>query len=326
MGTAQANPKASTAQQKKLTPIQMGCVCLLLIASIGGVLLSIINRNAPHIASIASTPTFHNGDTVTVSGTWACGSSLAALDELTAVIRNDPAKRTRVLNLTHSRLLVSGLHVKILSAGLKATQVQALDSGMECWVLSEDLKLSAPTTVRVAPAIPAGQQTVFANVDLLRKAASPVLPSVAWRDLGEHGGFMGATDDIELHPGTGYSPSTINYCISSRVENRVEEAVIDAFVTSPGVLVLARLKVTAAAIQWFNSVGKPVPAGLAVAIRDGKPFQTTAGGLSVEYVLDPCSGTVKQPNGSRYRCVTMDLAIKPASGAWPPSVCRSSNH
>jgi hypothetical protein len=265
-----------------------------------------------------------NGDTVAINGTWACGSSVAALNELTPEVLKS-ATRNRVLGKSHSRLLWSGLHVKILSAGPSITQVRALDNDMECWVLSDALRVGTAVAANVGSDIPGAHQTVFANVALLQKAASPVLPSVGWNDHGESMGFMGTTDDIKLRPGNGLLQSTVDYCISSRSGNRVEEAVISAFVESPKDLPLARAKVKDAAVQWFKAVGKPLPTEMLASIAQGKHFKATTEGLSVEYVVDRCPSPIKQPDGTSYRCIMMDLAMKPPEGAWPTQSCRSNN-
>jgi hypothetical protein len=271
-----------------------------------------------------------NGDTVAINGTWACGSSVAALNELTPEVLKS-ATRNRVLGKSHSRLLWSGLHVKILSAGPSITQVRALDNDMKCWVLSDAVRVGTAVAANVGPDIPGAHQTAFANVALLQKAASPVLPSVGWNDHGESMGFMGTTDDIKLRPGSEtitISGSTVDYCISSRFRNRVEEAVISALVESPKDLPLARAKVKAAAVQWFKAVGKPPPSGMLAAIAQDRQFKATTEGLSVEYVIDRCAGTpIRQPNGTSYRCNMMDLAMKPANSAWPTISwnCRSIN-
>lgn len=136
---------------------------------------------------------------------------------------------------------------------------------------------------------------------------------------------MGTTDDIKLRPGNGLLRSTVDYCISSRSGNRVEEAVISAFVESPRDLPLARAKVKAAAVQWFRSVGKSLPPGILAAVSQDKQFTTTTEGLSVEYVLDRCASPIKQPDGTVYRCNMMDLAMKPADSAWPKDGCRSNS-
>jgi hypothetical protein len=268
----------------------------------------------------------HNGDTVTIAGTWACASSVAALNELTPEVMKG-ATRNRLLGRTHSRLLWSGLHVKILSAGASATQVRALDNDMECWVLPDAVRLGAAVGANVEHDIPGEQQTAFANVDLLRKATSPVLPSVRWNDHGENAGFMGTTDDNKLRPGSGMLRSSVDYCISSRLRNSVEEAVISAFVESPKDLPRARAMVKAAAVQWFKAVGKSVPSGILAAIAQDKQFETTTDGLSVEYTVDRCASPLRQPDGTLYRCKMMDLAMKPANNAWPKASwnCRSIN-
>jgi hypothetical protein len=279
-------------------------------------------------SGVATRGVHHNGGTVTISGTWACGSSVAALNELTPAVLNSAA-RNLVLARTHSRLVWSGLHVKILSEGPSMTLVLALDTGMECWVLSDAVKTSTPVAASVETGVLGPRETVFTNIDVLQKAVTPVLPTVRWNDHGQGAGFMGTTDDIELRPGSELSPSTVDYCISSHVGNHVEEAVISAFVTSPKDLPLARAKVRAAAVQWFKTVGKTVPPGILAAIAENKPFKTTTDGMSVEYVLDRCAGKngIKQSDGTRYRCSMMDLAMKPADDVWPDSSwnCRSTS-
>jgi hypothetical protein len=172
--------------------------------------------------------------------------------------------------------------------------------------------------------IPAAQETVFANVALLQKATSPILPSVGWGDTREHAGFMGTTDYIKLRPGNGLLRSTVDYCISSHFGNRVEEAVISAYFESPKDLPLAKMKLTAAAVQWFKTVGKPLPPAILAAIAQDRQFKTREDELSVEYVVDRCASPMRQPDGTFYRCNVMDLAMKPARNAWPKDWnCRS---
>ncbi len=154
------------------------------------------------------------------------------------------------------------------------------------------------------------QQNTFTDVGLLQKAAVPILSSVGWKDLGSGAGFYGSSQ-IEL-PTTGFVPSTVRYSISGEARNRADQALISAFIASARDLTAGRTKVEAAATQWFKSVGKPVPGGLIPAIKTGKPFQSATGGLSVEYVVERGTGSpIKQPDGTSYRCTTMDLTIKP---------------
>ena len=154
------------------------------------------------------------------------------------------------------------------------------------------------------------QQPIFTNVGLLQKAAVPILSSVGWKDLGSGAGFYGSSQ-IEL-PTSGFVPSTVRYSISGKAGNRADQALISAFIASPRDLTAGRAKVEAAATRWFKSVGKPIPAGLIAAIKTGKPFESAAGGLSARYVVERCTGSpIKQPDGTSYRCTTMDLTIKP---------------
>jgi hypothetical protein len=207
----------------------------------------------------------------------------------------------------------------------------ALAVGMLLWIVlsiprPSSVGNSNPPTVaaNVEHDIPGAQQTVFANVALLQKATSPILPSVGWSDTREHAGFMGTTDDIKLRPGNGLLRSTVDYCISSHFGNRVEEAVISAYVESPKDLPLAKVELTAAAVQWFKAVGKSLPSGILAAIAQHRQFKTTGDELSVEYVVDRCASPMKQPDGTFYRCNMMDLAMKPAHNAWPKDWnCRS---
>lgn len=154
------------------------------------------------------------------------------------------------------------------------------------------------------------QQNTFTNVELLQKAAAPILPRADWEDLGPGYGFYGLSR-IEL-PTMGFVPSRIKYSISGKARNRADQALISAFIASARDLATGRAKVEAAASQWFKSVAKPIPAGLIAAIKAGKPFQSMTGGLSVKYVVERGMGnSIKQPDGTSYRCTTMDLTIKP---------------
>lgn len=154
------------------------------------------------------------------------------------------------------------------------------------------------------------QQSTFTNVSLLQRAARPILSSLEWRNLGSGIGFFGSCE-AEL-PTAGFVPSTVSYSISGKAENRVDEALISAFIASARDLTAGRAKIEAVAAQWFKSVGKPAPAGLITAIRTGKPFQRAAGGLSMQYVVERGRGTpIKQPDGTSYRSTTMVLTIRP---------------
>ena len=131
--------------------------------------------------------------------------------------------------------------------------------GMFLWIAlsipsppsTEDNSNGPAVAANVSHDIPGAQQNVFANVALLQKATSPVMPSVGWNEtVGE--GFMGTTDDIKVRPGNGLLRSTVDYCISGHTRNSVEEAVISAFVESPKDLPLARAKVKDAAVQCLR--------------------------------------------------------------------------
>jgi len=155
------------------------------------------------------------------------------------------------------------------------------------------------------------QYNVFADVRLLQRAATPVLPSVGWKDLGSGGGFYGSSQ-IEIAT-TGFMPSTLRYSISGRVATRADQALISAFIASPGDLTVGRRKVEDAAVQWFKTTGKPVPSGLAAAIKAGLPFRGVTAGLSVQYTVERGTGNpIRQPDGTSYRCTTMDLKIGPS--------------
>jgi hypothetical protein len=172
------------------------------------------------------------------------------------------------------------------------------------------IKLCIGLTACFAAALWGQPQTVFTNVSLLQKAASPVLSSVGWKNLGYDGGYYGSSE-IKL-PSDGFVPSTVRYSISSPTANKVQKALISAFIASPGDLVRGKLTVQVAAAQWFKSVNKPIPAGLVAAIRRGAPFKGVADGVSVEYVVERGTGNaIKQPDGSSYRCTTMDLMLRP---------------
>ncbi len=188
---------------------------------------------------------------------------------------------------------------------------------------------AAQAATRAEQNISASREAVFSNVTLLQRAVSPVLPSVTWtNENGHHDrlpGYMGNTNIVEL-PSHSIMPSSLEYCISGHASDRVEEAVIAAMVNSPRDLPAAKAKMKAAAVQWFKAVGKTTPAGMVAAIEGSKRFTATADGLTVEYLLDRCpQANIKQPDGTRFRCVMMDLAIKPAEGVWPDASwnCRS---
>ena len=154
------------------------------------------------------------------------------------------------------------------------------------------------------------QLDVFTNVGTVQNAAVPILSRAGWKDLGSGVGFYGSSQ-IEL-PTAVFVPSTVKYSISGKAGNRVDQALISSFIASPRDLTAGRAKLEAAATQWFKSVGKPVSAGLVTAIKTGKPFQSTAGGLSTTYVVERGAGNpIKQPDGTSYRCTTMDLTINP---------------
>ena len=163
----------------------------------------------------------------------------------------------------------------------------------------------------VSSVLPA-QQNVFTNVGLLQKATTPVLPPVGWKDLGSGLGFYGSNQILIAE--IGFVPSTLKYSISGNTRNRVDEVLISVFIASPKHLATGKSKLQAAAALWFKSVGKAIPVGLAAAINAGRSFRSrdTTGGLLVEYVVARGMGSlIKQPDGSSYRCTTMDLKMGP---------------
>lgn len=156
----------------------------------------------------------------------------------------------------------------------------------------------------------AASQNTFTNVDLLQRAAAPILSNVGWKNIGSGLGFYGSSE-VRL-PSTAFVPSTVSYSISGNTGNRVDQALVSAFIASPRDLTAGRAKFEAVVTQWFQSVGTPVPAGLLAAIKTGKRFQGAAGGLSIQYAVERGMGsTIKQPDGTSYRSTTMDLTIKP---------------
>ncbi len=193
-----------------------------------------------------------------------------------------------------------------------------------------------PGTDEPRPAAAAQTPTVFANVNLLQAAVFPVLPRADWDpyvpgrpDLG----FLGV-EEINLIPTKGLVPSTVNYCISGKVRETVDEAVIEATVMSPKDIPAAKTKVVAAATQWFRSIDSPLPTGLLPAIGAGKRFEATANGLSVEYVVFRRGKPVKQgtlrSDGSiatvdskDYQPTAMALAVKQADKSWA-NECRDA--
>lgn len=111
---------------------------------------------------------------------------------------------------------------------------------------------------------------------------------------------------------TGFVPSTLRYSISGNTRDRVDEALISVFIASPTHLEIGKSKLQAAAVAWFKSVGKAMPVGLVAAINAGRSFRSrgTSGGLLIEYVVARGTGSsIKQPDGSSYRCTTMDLKM-----------------
>ncbi|MCC7174406.1 MAG: hypothetical protein IT159_04345 [Bryobacterales bacterium] len=151
---------------------------------------------------------------------------------------------------------------------------------------------------------------VFANIPLLQSAASPVLPSADWVQLNKldaKSGFVGGVE-FQLHS-AGLVKSVVEYFISGKAKDRVDQVKISAFIASPEDLATGTTTLEAAAAQWFKSVGVAMPEGLDSAIRAGKDFDGATGPLGVEYVLSR-GNPVKQPDGSSYRVTLMDLTIK----------------
>jgi hypothetical protein len=150
---------------------------------------------------------------------------------------------------------------------------------------------------------------IFGDVGALRDAAAPVLPSAGWRNLGDGTGFYGSSQ-VEL-PTVGFVPSTVRYSITGSTNDRVDKALISAFIASPVDLPAGRAKLKAAAVRWFRWTRTPLPADLIGAIDTGRPFVSRSG-LAVRYVVERCGGNaIRQPDGSLYRCTTMELTITP---------------
>src|SRR5258706_8408710 len=80
----------------------------------------------------------HTGDTVTVRGSWPCGSSPAALDEMTRwLVRRDSREAARVAIETGSSIVEAGDEVEDLDLGFMRTKLRVLRTDTQCWVVSE---------------------------------------------------------------------------------------------------------------------------------------------------------------------------------------------
>jgi hypothetical protein len=113
------------------------------------------------------------------------------------------------------------------------------------------------------------EQDLFSDVRLLQRAAAPVVPSVAWRNIGA-AGFLGS-ETVEIR-GRGLVPSNIQYDIMGKTGSRVDEVSISAFVASLNDLSVCKTRLDAAAIQWFRAVGVSYPNALHGAIRADTKF------------------------------------------------------
>ena len=156
------------------------------------------------------------------------------------------------------------------------------------------------------------EQPLFDNTALLQKAAAPILPAVGWKNLGEGLGFYGS-GQMTLPP-TGFVESTLTYSISGNSRTHVEKVLFSVFIASPTDLIKGRQLLEQAFTQWAKTVNLPVPTGLGTAIKTGKAYKgAAASGAVIDYVLERCPSSpgIKQPDGSLYRCTTMDLTIKP---------------
>jgi hypothetical protein len=146
-------------------------------------------------------------------------------------------------------------------------------------------------------------------VGALRDATSPILPSEGWKNLGDGAGFYGCSQ-IEL-PTAGFVPSTLRYPITGSANDRVDKALISAFhrfTRRPFSREGKAQKRGSPLVKWTRN---PLPPGLTTAIDAGLSFASESG-FSVRYVVERCGGSlIKQPDGSSYRCTTMDLTISP---------------
>jgi hypothetical protein len=90
---------------------------------------------APGATGIGDTATVRQGD-----GSWPCGSTTEALDELTKwAVRGDEEEVARTLIKTGSVSLAGGIRVKILDIGFGKRKVRVLSNDRECWLASEAL-------------------------------------------------------------------------------------------------------------------------------------------------------------------------------------------
>ena len=151
----------------------------------------------------------------------------------------------------------------------------------------------------------------FANTLSLREAILSPFGTVGWKNLGPELGYYGYSQ-IEILPATGLFPSTVKYAISGKTEDKVDHVLLAAFIAAPGDLGAGKARLHLITAQWFKSIGKTAPPGLVAAIKNGKSLKMESGGISLNYLVERGDGNpIKQPDGSLYRCTTMDLTIRP---------------
>ena len=119
----------------------------------------------------------------------------------------------------------------------------------------------------------------FADVGLLQKAVAPVLPIADWREV-KGVGYTGSAQIEE--PGF-----VLSYAMIGKDRARVDRLNISTLIhaVKPGPeLSRARAKLELATIQWFKSVGLPLPRRLLLAIRQGQEISAVTDRMLVECI------------------------------------------
>lgn len=156
------------------------------------------------------------------------------------------------------------------------------------------------------------QTSPFSNVSLLRRAIVPLGPTVEWKELapGLDGGFFGTY--LHKLQTSNFVESTIQYDISGKKSNRVDEVLLSSFVAAPEDMTPVRTTLSAFTSQWFKTVGIAIPAALITALKSQNQFKTTESNMTIDFKVSKCSGTpIKLRGGRSYVCSRMELTLRP---------------
>jgi hypothetical protein len=97
------------------------------------------SARAAALATPTARPTAHIGESIVARGTWICGSSPEALDEMTKwAVRGDKQEMVRVLLRTGSAIWEEGAWAKVLDFGgfmmVGRAKIRIVKREVECWV------------------------------------------------------------------------------------------------------------------------------------------------------------------------------------------------